>query len=130
MQNKCARVLLAAAYVVLFLELCIPTFEPHGSVSHPARQAIGLVFALVNIACVIALRPRSIVLAVAALNAILGAAVIISGVVALVQGPRFDIQGLDSLVAMFFFCCIVPFVAAAFFFGSASRLTYVRADAP
>ena len=130
MPNYSTRLLFVVAYAVILLEGAIPVFERHGHVDNPIWQTVVLAFAAINMLAFVILRPRPLLLTLAVFNGIIGATTIIGGSVALVRYGLTPMTRLDVLVVIGFFAGAMPLIAATFLYSSASRLTYVRADAP
>ena len=118
MGQRYVRILLAGAYLVMLIELLRPIFDRPNDVPAPIGKAAAIVFVLLNLVALVALRPRRGLLALAALNAVLAVATLIIGALSFLTGgvPSWEI---DGSIAAAYFAGLAPLVAAAYFFAVA-----------
>ena len=84
MKQVHARVLLGGAYVVALIELLRPALDNSRTLSHPPWQFVGACFLALNLAALIALRPRHLLRGLAVVNALTA----LVAVVGLLARPR------------------------------------------
>ena len=124
------RVLLVAAHSVILSEGVLAVYDRAGHVDSPTWQWVAMIFLALNIYSIIALRPRLLMLVLAALNVVVGVAFIVAAMAILMKSGLAHFPELDFWVAASFFAGVVPLVTAFFLFGFTSRSSFVQADAP